>query len=106
MPSRRYEHKLDPLLALWCARAGAGRENVPVDTLLLALSGGTDDWRFSAISVSSMACSHAAYVAAYEQLSSLADVERLARDPGCPLSFEALTSVLGQKQLALTAFRL
>ena len=49
-----------------------------------------------------MACSHAAYVAAYEQLSSLADVERLARDPGCPLSFEALTSVLGQKQLALT----
>ena len=58
--------------------------------------------RFSAILGSSMACSHAAYVAAYEQLSSLADVERLARDPGCPLSFEALTSVLGQKQLALT----
>ena len=49
-----------------------------------------------------MAVSHSAYLAAYDQLGSLADAERLAQDPNCPLSFEALTSVLGQKQLVLT----
>ena len=46
--------------------------------------------------------SHDAYLAAYAQLSTLTDVERLARDPACGLSFEALLCILAQKQLALT----
>ena len=49
-----------------------------------------------------MAVSHEAYVAAHEALFSLADAEQLAADGRCGLSFEALQSILSQKQLALT----
>jgi len=44
-----------------------------------------------------MACSHAAYVDAYRKLGSLADAAQLAHDKDCPLSFEALASILSQK---------
>lgn len=45
--------------------------------------------------------SHEAYLAAYDSLSTLADVERLSREGG-GLSFEALLCILSQKMLQLT----
>jgi hypothetical protein len=45
---------------------------------------------------------HDAYVAAYEALTTVNDVERLSRDHQSGLSFEALRCILAQKQLALT----
>ena len=41
--------------------------------------------------------SHATYLAAYNALSSLADVERLAGDESLGLSYEALLSILARK---------